>query len=143
MDPQGNLVYVNRAWKEVLGYTDEEVEALTFFQILAPGCRERCKKEFFRILDGETLPALEVDFIAADGRIVQCSGNADVWSKDGEVIATRSIFRDITEQLQARRKLEAFQANLRALVENTGDAIWSVDRDMCLITFNTAFSMGM
>jgi PAS domain S-box-containing protein len=143
VDPQGNFMYVNRAWQDVLGYTDEEVESLTFFQILAPNCRERCKKDFARILSGEKVQVLEVDFVAADGRVVQCSGSADVWSKDGEVVATRSIFRDITEQLQARRKLEAFQANLRALVENTGDAIWSVDRDMRLITFNTAFSMSM
>ena len=143
VDPQGNFVYVNRAWKQVLGYTDEEIESLTFFQILAPNCRERCKRDFARILKGETIQVMEVDFVAADGRVVQCSGSADVWSKDGEVVATRSILRDITEQLQARRKLEAFQANLRALVENTGDAIWSVDRDMRLITFNTAFSMSM
>jgi PAS domain S-box-containing protein len=28
-------------------------------------------------------------------------------------------------------------------VENTGDAIWSVNRSLALITFNTAFSMGL
>lgn len=143
VDPEGKFVYVNRAWKKVLGYTEEEVMGLTFFQILDPGCRERCKRDFARILQGESLSALEVDFVASDGRVVKCSGSANVWFKEGEPVATRSIFRDITEQLQARRKLEAFQANLRALVENTGDAIWSVDRAKCLITFNTAFSMAL
>jgi len=143
VDPEGKLIYVNQAWKKVLGYTDEEVEELTFFQILDPSCRERCKRDFARIFQGETLPVLEVDFVASDGRVVQCSGSANLWSKEGEPIATRSILRDITEQLQGRRKLEAFQANLRALVENTGDAIWSVDRAKRLITFNTGFSMAM
>jgi PAS domain S-box-containing protein len=143
VDPQGRFIYVNRAWKEVLGYTDEDLEDLTFFEVLAPTNRQRCRRDFERILAGEDLPVLEVDFIAADGRTVQCSGSTDVWTKDGEAQATRSIFRDITEQLQTRRELESFQANLKALVENTGDAIWSVDRDMRLITFNTAFSMSM
>ncbi|MCJ7630193.1 MAG: PAS domain S-box protein, partial [Longimicrobiales bacterium] len=143
VDPDGNFLYVNRAWKKVLGYTDDEVEKLSLFKILDPSCRERCVRDFARILQGETLPVLEVDFVAADGHVVRCSGSANVWSKAGEPLATRSIFRDITEQLESRRKLEAFQANLRALVENTGDAIWSVDRNKRLITFNTGFSMGL
>ena len=143
VDPQGKFLYVNRAWKKVLGYSDEEVEKLTFFQILDPGCRERCKRDFTKILQGQSLPVLEIDFVAADGRVVQCSGSGDSWMKDGKTVAIRSILRDITEQTHVRRSLEAFQANLRALVENTGDAIWSVDRDNRLITFNTAFSMSM
>ena len=44
------------------------------------------------------------------------------------------------EQRIAERQLAASQANLAALVENTGDAIWSVDREHRLITFNSAFS---
>jgi PAS domain S-box-containing protein len=141
--PDGTFIYVNQAWKKVLGYTDEELEDLNLFQILDRGCRERCKQDFARILNGEKLPVLEIDFVAADGRVVRCSGSADAWTKDGEPVVTRSILRDITEQLQGRKKLEAIQANLRALVENTGDAIWSVDRSKRLITFNTAFSMAL
>ncbi len=143
VDQEGRFVYVNRAWKKVLGYSDDDLEGLSFFDILDPGCRRRCEQDFARVTKGGTASALEVDFVAKDGRIVQCSGSANVWSKEGEPVVTRSIFRDTTEQLQARRKLEGFQANLRALVENTGDAIWSVDRDKRLITFNTAFSMAM
>ena len=143
VDAEGNFIYVNRAWQKVLGYTDEETEELTFFQILDPSCRERCRRDFTKILEGENRPVLEVDFVAADGRVVQCSGSATVGFEDGKPVATRSIFRDITDQLQVSRKLEAFQANLRALVENTGDAIWSVDRAKRLITFNTAFSMAL
>jgi PAS domain S-box-containing protein len=143
VDPDGRFVYVNQAWKTALGYSDEEIKALTLFEILDPGCRERCKRDFARVIQGENLPALEVDFVAADGRVIQVSGSANVWIKDGAPVATRSIFRDITEQVQARRQFETFQANLRALVENTGDAIWSVDRAKRLITFNTAFSMAL
>jgi len=143
VDRQGRFVYVNKAWKDVLGFTDEDLADLTFFQILAPTSRERAKRDFARVLQGESLPLIQVDFLTKDGRVVTCSGSASVWSKDGEPEAARSILRDITGQLRATRALEAFQANLRALVENTGDAIWSVDRDMRLITFNTAFSMSM
>ncbi len=143
VDPQGRLLYVNRAWLSVLGYSAEEVEKLNFFDLLHEDCRARCQRDFQRVLEGASLPTLEVDFLARDGRVVRCLGSANARFQDGRAVATRSIFRDISEQVKARRDLQAFQANLQALVENTGDAIWSVDRNLQLITFNTAFSMAL
>ncbi|MFC1575221.1 response regulator [Gemmatimonadota bacterium] len=143
VDPEGNFLYVNRAWELALGYSADELGKLNFFEILHPDCVKRCRRDFGLVLQGRTFPALEVDIIAADGRTVRCSGSANVRHQDGEAVATRTIFRDISEQVEAKRELEAFQANLRALVENTGDAIWSVDRAFKLVTFNTAFSMAL
>jgi PAS domain S-box-containing protein len=141
VDPSGSFLYTNKAWREVLGYTDEELERITFFDVLEAGCRAQCQKDFASVLEGGSLPLQEVTFRAADGRLVRCSGSSNVRFQDGRPAAVRSVFRDVTEQLQARRDLEAMKANLQALVENTGDAIWSVDRSLRLITFNTGFSM--
>jgi PAS domain S-box-containing protein len=143
LDEEGGFLYVNRAWMETLGYPEEEVRRLSFFDILDPSCRDRCREEFMQVLGGEALPAADVTFIAADGRQVLCSGSSNARLIEGEPVVVRSIFRDITEEVEARQQLEAFQANLQALVENTGDAIWSVDRSKRLITFNTAFSMAL
>jgi len=141
--PDGRFLYTNEAWKVVLGYTDQDLEGLSFFDILDDSCLERCRRDFASVLEGHTLPALELRFRAADGRVVSCSGSSNARFQEGEPVAVRSIFRDVTEQVQARRDLEAFKANLQALVENTGDAIWSVDRSRRLITFNTGFSMAV
>ncbi|MGW8266268.1 MAG: response regulator [Longimicrobiales bacterium] len=139
--PDGRFLYVNRAWAEALGYAAEDLRDLRFLDVVHPSCRTRCAAEFEAVLRGQALPSVEVDFLTADGRVVRCSGSANARFKDGKAVATRSILRDITSQVETRRELEAFQANLQALVENTGDAIWSVDRSLRLITFNTAFSM--
>jgi len=61
----------------------------------------------------------------------------------GQAVACQGIFRDVTEQRLAERQLADSQANLGALVENTGDSIWSVDREHRLITFNSAFALDM
>ena len=143
VDPQGGFLYVNRAWKRALGYSDEELDELNFFEILDESCRARCTRQFRSVLSGSSLPLVEVSFRARDGRIVSCSGSANARFHDGKAVAARAIFRDITESLETRRELEAFQANLQALVENTGDAIWSVNRSLELITYNTAFSMAL
>ncbi|MFC1661891.1 PAS domain S-box protein, partial [Gemmatimonadota bacterium] len=141
--PDGRFLYVNRSWKDTLGYTDEDVKDLRLFDILHPDCMEKCRRDFARILEGEDLADLEVDFLAADGRVVRCAGSANVRIQDGKPVATRSIFRDISEQVATQRELDASQANFQALVENTGDVIWSVDRSHRLITFNTAFALAL
>ena len=139
--PDGRILYVNDAWKRTLEYGDVALERLNLWDILHPRCRDRCQQDFQRVLKGETLGNYEVEFIAADGRVVICSGSSNCRFEDGRPVATRSILRDITEQKRAQRDLDGFRANVTALVENTGDAIWSVDRRHCLITFNSAFAL--
>lgn len=67
----------------------------------------------------------------------------DVWlenqiypSPDGLSI----FFRNITERKIAEKQKEFDSNNLSALINNTGDLMWSVDRELKLITFNDAFS---
>src|SRR5205814_231587 len=45
--------------------------------------------------------------------------------------------RDMNERKRAETKLRSSEANLAALVENTTDAIWSVDTEHRLVTFNS------
>jgi len=139
--PDGRILYANRAWKQALGYTDAEIAKRDVFSIVHPNSLARFKRQFQRVLKGEAATNVEVEFVAADGRIIICSGNMNCRFEDGRAVATRSIFRDVTEQRQAERALEVSKANLTALVENTGEAIWSVDPQLRLITFNSAFSL--
>lgn len=63
-------------------------------------------------------------------------GNISVYpSKDGIVV----YFVDITEQKKIQEKLYVDEQNLRAIINNTDDAIWSIDRDFRFITANKAF----
>ncbi len=139
--PDGQILYANRAWKETLGYTDDEIESLDLFSIVHPSSRDSFRSKFRRVVTGESLRNVEVKFVASDGRVITCSGNMNCRFEDGVPVATRSIFRDVTQQRLAERELEASRANLTALVENTGDGIWSVDQNLRLITFNSAFAL--
>ena len=48
-------------------------------------------------------------------------------------------FRDITEEKSMREKIARDSQNLRAIINNTRDLIWSVDRDFNVITGNEPF----
>ncbi|HSW30273.1 MAG TPA: response regulator [Longimicrobiales bacterium] len=141
--PDGRILYVNSAWKRILGYGDVQLEQLNLYDIVHPAHRDRIQSEFARVLEGEPARIFTVEFVAADGRIVILSGGAAAQQVHGRPIATQGIFRDVTAQRLAERQLADSKANLTALVENTGDAIWSVDRHQSLITFNSAYSLAI
>ncbi len=46
---------------------------------------------------------------------------------------------DITDRKQAENARRVSEANLLALLENSSGAIWSLDREMCYLTFNSRY----
>ncbi|HOJ59037.1 MAG TPA: PAS domain S-box protein [bacterium] len=112
VSPDGRFLYVNRAWKETLGYTDSEVERLTLRDILHPSCQESCLEIFQRVFQGESVNNLEAVFVSKDGRRIIVQGNVNCRMENQRPVATRSIFRDMTEYKRAEEELKA--AKVRA-----------------------------
>lgn len=54
----------------------------------------------------------------------------------GEIVAT---YRDVTEQKRAEKQLINSELNLKSLINNRKESIWSIDRDYNLIIFNNFF----
>ncbi|MEC4890266.1 MAG: PAS domain S-box protein [Nitrospira sp.] len=119
--PDGRLLFVNRAWRETLGYSSGEVEMLNIFDVLHPDGHDHCRHFMRRILAGEDIGLMEVIFLTKDGRTVIAEGQIDLRVEDGRPIATRGIFRDITGRKVAETRLRAVNQNLELLVtERTG-----------------------
>ncbi|MFW6351473.1 MAG: PAS domain-containing protein [Bacteroidota bacterium] len=56
-----------------------------------------------------------------------------------KIIGVVGISRNLTDLKTAQEKIRSSQTNLKAVIESTSNAIWSVDRDYNLIEGNTAF----
>jgi len=56
-------------------------------------------------MSGVTVNNAETVFVAKGGRLIQVEGNVNSIFKEGKVVATRAIFRDITERKEAEEKL--------------------------------------
>jgi PAS domain S-box-containing protein len=115
--PDGRFEYVNRAWRETLGYTEEEVSRLTLFDIIDPGSREHCTQVFAQVISGEAVGHTEAIFVAKDGRKIIVEGSASHRIEHGKVVATRAIFRDITERKRTEEALRRSERELR--IRNT------------------------
>jgi PAS domain S-box-containing protein len=102
---EGKFVYVNRAWRNALGYSEKEVPNLKFSDIIHPDYLEHCSQTLKKVISGETVNNIETGFIAKDKKLILVEGNVNPVSEDGKVVATRAIFRDITMRKEAEEKL--------------------------------------
>ncbi|MGD0780719.1 MAG: PAS domain S-box protein [Dehalococcoidales bacterium] len=102
---KGKFVYVNRAWRNALGYSEIEIANLKFSDIVHPDYLEHCSQTLKKVMSGETVNNVETGFISKDKRLILVEGNVNPVSEEGKVVATRAIFRDITMRKEAEEKL--------------------------------------
>jgi len=117
VDQMGSFLYVNRAWKETMGYSDDEIARLKVFDVISPACREHCSLLFQEILSGRAVPRVDVQFSAKNGKLVELEGSINASSVDGKPLVTRGIFRNVTERKAMERELRESEGRHRELLE--------------------------
>jgi PAS domain S-box-containing protein len=108
VDSEGRILYVNPAWLETLGYHSKELASISIFDIIHPDSREHCLDVFRRVMAGESVCRVETDLVASDGRIITVEGSVSCRMEGGMPVATRGIFRDITERKRVERMKDEF-----------------------------------
>ena len=104
--PEGKILYVNRAWREALGYTLEESQNLHIAQLIHSDSADHCFLTFQELLDGKTVGRLEATFVTKKGEKLLIEGSVNCRFENGQPVATRGIFRDITERKKAEARIE-------------------------------------
>jgi two-component system, cell cycle sensor histidine kinase and response regulator CckA len=126
IDAEGRFQYVNHAWKQTLGYSDEEVRGLSIFDLIHPDCLLQCRERFLLVVGGEPVDQLEFLLRAKDGRQVVVEGNSILGSIDG-VATVQCIFRDVTVSRQTEEDLARLRQRNELLLESIGEGVLGVD----------------
>lgn len=103
--PDGDFLYVNRAWRETLGYSRADVESLRWPDVVHPDSRERCGELMRGLLQGGDPVRMETDFVSREGRRVPVEGTASCRFEEGRPLWTRGVFRDLRLRRQSEREL--------------------------------------
>ncbi|TVP57087.1 MAG: response regulator [Gemmatimonadales bacterium] len=141
IDSEGRFQYVNARWTKRVGYSIDELSDRTLLDLLHPSSKAAVRDAMRRVEKGDSLTDVPMTLEARDGSLVACSASLNARLVEGRPVAILSILRDRSSERKAEEELKHFQANLQAVFESTGDAIWSVDRQHRLITFNTAYAL--
>ncbi len=139
VDPSGRFEYVNKAWREVLGYSDPEISGLTLEDVLHPEHLATYRDRHARVMAGEEVERIRTVFVAKDGRHIHVEGTTNLRSVDGVPVATRSIFTDMTHVDAAREQVQQHEAKLRALFESSEHMFWTVDPAIKITSYNRGY----
>ncbi len=102
----GRVLFANNAWRSALEFTaDDHVIGRPMTDFLDESCRARWAQQHEKLMRGESLRDTEVTFVGRNGRRVSVLGNTTCRFEHGIPVATRSIFRDMTEVNAAQEQL--------------------------------------
>ena len=133
----GRFLFVNQAWQRSLGYTAAEAVNMQMWQVIHPDSMAHCQDIFARAVAGQNPGRIEVKFLTRDGQEVFVEGSVDAKYADGRLVATRAIFRDMTEQKTQQRRLLEARARLQAVLDAATEvSIIATTTDGTITLFN-------
>ncbi len=125
------ITYFNKTAERVLCCKREDVIGKNIWDYFPRSREGRFYDEYLRAMTEKVSIQFE-----------ECYSPLGVWgaisvypTKDGIAV----YFVDITDQKKIQEKIYIDEQNLRAIINNTDDAIWSIDRNYRFISANTAF----
>jgi PAS domain S-box-containing protein len=121
---EGNILAVNSAFRERLGYSDDAVIGQPLWFIVHPDDLERTAVEIGRVVGGETMFSFENRCLTANGQTRLLEWSARVDTERGRMYAAA---QDITERIIAESDSERLSRYTEVLESNLSDLREALD----------------
>jgi PAS domain S-box-containing protein len=130
-DLDGKFIRVNPAYRNITGFSDEELSRLRFIEISHPDDRERNMQLVQQVKDGETKGfVIEKRYIKKSGEAVWVRNSvAGVLGTDGNLVRLVAVCEEITERKKAEQALQEAQNHLKIVLNNAPIVLLAVDRN--------------
>ncbi len=120
----------NQTVANALGYTKQEINGRPIFEIYHPDCMEDVKKAFQSFVETGEVNNAELQLKRRDGSKIDVSLNVTaVRDEEGNIVRSRSVWRDITDKKRYEEALRESQEKYRLLVDNQTDMVVRFDVD--------------
>ncbi len=141
IDMAGEYTFVNKRFIKVLGYNKADVIGKHFRTTALPEERHLCEEAFYNCINNPgkvihlihkkpdvngNLHDVEWEFIA-------------VTNESREVTGIQGVGQDITDKINSQKEISWTKKSLEAIINNTEDLIWSIDRDLGYLYMNQAY----
>ncbi|HTF05404.1 MAG TPA: PAS domain S-box protein, partial [Bacteroidia bacterium] len=137
----GSILYVSPSIERMLGYTEEEALKLDMFALVHPDDLGGLGAVWEKVMTSPGIPVKGYTgrLLHKDGSWRWLEATATNMLHDSSINGIVDNFRDVTEEMKLAAQQEFEKDNLDALINNTTDLMWSVDRNYNLITSNKPF----
>lgn len=99
----GKFIFVNKAWREVLGYNLDEIASMRLEDIVHQQHMDEVSAQLEEIKNGFSNPNFEAVFQNRDGKKVFVKGSVNCRFDNGKPTAFRCILNDYTETIRAEK----------------------------------------
>ncbi len=115
LDNNGVFREVNRAWLELLGYTEKsEVIGKPFSAFVHPKWRDRVKENFPKFKQQGTINGTEYKLVRKDGMFVDVSACGRIsYDENGSVVRTHCLLQDVTDTKHAEQERKKIEEQMR------------------------------
>jgi len=129
------FIFVNKAWKERLGYTDDDIESLTLNDIVHPYYKAKLIYQLRNLYKGENVNKIETVFLTKAGKPIHLIGSITCSWQDERPVATRAILHDITDRIKAERLQKVYYsiANLAISSKDLHSLYSAIHRELSKI----------
>lgn len=135
LDRDGCVRWANHVAKDMLGYELDEVVGKPLSDFVLQDAREPIEARLRRVLEGTSVRS-ETILIARDGALIHVEYSAAPVLEEGQIAGIQCVIWDVTERKRLECKLRDSEERYRALVENAGEAIVTVDHEGVFLFMN-------
>ncbi len=140
MDPEGNLLSVNRAWIELTGFPEDEIKEKWFGDILTRECRNRFKQNFTVLKEKGIIQDLDYTLLRKDRHELSVSLTCLInVCSSGDINSIYCILKDTTDKELLRKHLGESEERYRKLFEDAPFVFQSLSEDGRIISANRSW----
>ncbi len=88
----GELLFVNRAWRDRLGYSNDDLRLIRNVDLVAPSQRARYILAYEKLFDGIDIGTISTQFVTLHGALIDIDGSLTRVLVSGNTVAALGIF---------------------------------------------------
>ncbi len=137
-DVEGRYILVNKQFERVNKILNAEIKGKTDYSFLTKEIAEKVIEADKKVIENQSFLEFEEVIPHEDGMHTYLASKFPLFDNNN-IYAIGGIASDITSRKVAEQSVLESSARMNALLENSIDAIWSIDTKLTLTSFNNSY----
>jgi len=135
-DIEGQIVYMNRKFKDLIGYPDEILKTMNISDLAVDRHKKRIQERMRSRLDEGKERSWELPIRGQNGREFIVTAKTSPLYQQNRIVGGILLVEDITDRKQAEAELRESQRRLADTIESLPDATVVIDREGRVLYWN-------